>query len=83
VVDQVVQVMGALLVLAAFAAAQLDVLSPHSRIYLILNLVGSFTLSVLAWFDQQWGFLLLEAVWALVSAWGLFQVLRGRPPAAA
>ena len=34
----------------------------------------------LAWEERQWGFLLLETVWTLVSAWGLAQVLRGRTP---
>jgi hypothetical protein len=56
---------------------------PHSRIYLVLNLVGSVILAVLAAVEFQLGFLLLEAVWALVSAWGLAQVLRGRAPTAA
>ena len=49
----------------------------------MLNLVGSVVLAGLAWHERQWGFLLLEAVWAVVSAWGLFQVLRGNEPAAA
>jgi hypothetical protein len=48
----------------------------------VLNLVGSVILAVLAWHEEQLGFLLLEGVWALVSTWGLAQVLRGRPPAA-
>lgn len=81
--DQVIQVIGALLILAAYAAAQFGVLDQHSRSYLVLNLVGSAILAVLAWTEQQWGFLLLEAVWALLSAWGLAQVLRGRAPASA
>jgi len=81
--DQVVQVIGALLILAAFTAAQFDVMSPHSRLYLLLNAVGSAVLTVLALVERQWGFLLLEAVWAVVSVWGLFQVLRGRRPSAA
>jgi hypothetical protein len=80
-VDQVIQVIGAVLILAAFAAAQFDLLSPHSRLYLVLNLLGSATLAVLAWYGRQWGFLLLEAVWALVSGWGLLRVFRGRAPA--
>jgi hypothetical protein len=31
---------------------------------------------VLAWHERQWGFLLLEAVWALVAAGGLAARLR-------
>ena len=49
--------------------------------YLVLNLVGSAVLAVLAWHEEQWGFLLLEGAWALISLWGLIQVLRGQPPA--
>ena len=81
--DQIVQVIGALLILAAFTAAQFGRLHTSSRLYLVLNLVGSIVLTALAWHERQWGFLLLEAVWAVVSAWGLFQVLRGNEPAAA
>ena len=77
--DQVVQVIGALLILLAYAAAQFRILNQRSRTYLILNLVGSAILTVLAWQEDQWGFLLLESVWALVSLWGLIQLQRGKP----
>lgn len=75
--DQLVQIVGALLILAAFTAVQLDRMRPDSRVYLALNLVGSIILAVLAWLDSQWGFLLLEGVWAIVSAWGLWVALFG------
>ncbi len=80
-IDQVVQVIGALLILVAYAAAQFGALNQRSRVYLVLNLVGSAALTLLAWREEQWGFLLLEGVWALVSLWGLVRVQRGRPPA--
>jgi hypothetical protein len=73
---------GALLVLIAYAAALAGKLDQTSLIYLVMNLVGSATLAVLALIGSQWGFLLLEGVWALVSAWSLAQALRGRSPAA-
>ena len=70
-----------MLILAAYAAAQFGLVGQASRVYLALNLVGSAILAVLAWYAEQLGFLLLEGVWALISAWSLVQRLRGRQPA--
>ena len=78
--DQAVQVAGALLILAAFAAAQFGRLDQRSRAYLWLNLLGSAILAVLAYVESQWGFLLLETVWAAVSLWSLVEVSRGHQP---
>jgi hypothetical protein len=49
--DHVVQVVGALLILAAYAAAQFGASNQHSHTYLALNLVGSAVLAVLAWLE--------------------------------
>jgi len=73
--DQVVQVIGAALILVAYVAAQVERLDPRSRLYLGLNLIGSLILAVLAAAGSQWGFLLLESAWAIVSFWGLASVL--------
>jgi hypothetical protein len=75
-VDQVVQIIGAVLILTAYGAAQLERLDPQSRLYLGLNLVGSVILAVLALSSAQWGFVLLETVCAIVSAWGLVAATR-------
>ena len=75
---QVVQVIGALLILSGFVLAQFRLLDPRSLWYLVVNLVGSAILTVDAWRQDQWGFFLLELVWAIVSVWGLTQLVRGR-----
>jgi hypothetical protein len=79
---QLVQIGGSLLILAAFAASQAGRLPIDSQLYLALNFIGSAILAVLAWIDQQWGFLLLEFVWALVSLYSLLQLMRGGTPTA-
>ena len=73
---QVVQILGALAILVAFALAQLAVLGQRSWSFLGLNLAGSVVLAIAAYVEAQWGFLLLEGAWALVSAWGLLARVR-------
>jgi hypothetical protein len=68
---QVAQVVGALLILAAYGLAQFRVLAQHSYWYLWPNLVGAASLTVLAWHERQWGFLLLEGAWTAVTAWSI------------
>jgi hypothetical protein len=74
---QLAQVLGAVLILGAYAAAQFGVWDQRSRLYLLLNLVGAAVLTVLAWHEEQWGFLLLDGVWARVSLWGSAKAPQG------
>jgi hypothetical protein len=76
---ELIQIVGAILILVPFVAAQRGTMSAGSLAYLWLNLIGATTLAVLAAIGTDWGFLLLEAVWALVSAWSLIERGRGRP----
>jgi hypothetical protein len=75
--DQIVQVLGSVLILVAFVAAQRGRLSTDSRRYLVLNLVGATVLAVLAAHAHQLGFLLLESSWALVAGRSLVRAVRG------
>jgi hypothetical protein len=75
-VDQVIQVIGALMILVAYAAAQMGRWSTGSLLYLVLNEVGSIVLAVNAAMTENWGFLLLEGVWAIVTAWSLIRLFR-------
>ncbi|HJT99608.1 MAG TPA: hypothetical protein VJ966_00205 [Actinomycetes bacterium] len=74
----VLELAGAVCILAAFTLGQLRLLDQHSLVYLLLNLAGSAVLAVIALAGERWGFLLLEGVWAIVSAASLIGVLRGR-----
>lgn len=75
---QVVQVIGAILILVGYVLVQSNRWSPHSRANLAVNFLGSASLAVLALLGRQWGFLLLEGVWAVVSANGLRVSFRRR-----
>jgi hypothetical protein len=74
---QIIQVAGAILILTAFMLTQFKVIDGDSKLYLTLNLIGSAVLTWVALADLDWGFLLLEGVWAIVSAIGLIRVLSG------
>jgi predicted regulator of Ras-like GTPase activity (Roadblock/LC7/MglB family) len=74
---QIISLVGAILVLVAFAGQQLGRLAVEMRTYQILNLAGGFFLSVAAIASQQYGFILLEGTWTVASAYGLWK-LRAR-----
>jgi hypothetical protein len=76
-----VQILAALSVLAAFVLVQARVLTPQARLYLVLNTAGAAVLAVDAALHTQWGFLLLEGVWAAVSGWALVRASRRVRPA--
>ena len=80
--DQVVQMVGAVLILAGFILSQKSLLDANSYLYLLLNLAGAIILAVLAFQGQRWGFVLLEGVWALVALVGLILRLLGKAPTA-
>lgn len=79
--DQAVQLIGAVLILTAFMAAQQRRLATDSVTYLALNAVGAALLAVVAVLDGDIGFTLLEGTWTVVSTIGIVRCLRGRPVA--
>lgn len=76
---QLVSIAGALLILLPFAGSQLGRLSTQSLLYQLMNLAGASSLTAVAVIERQYGFILLEGVWSLMSVIGLANVLRNRP----
>lgn len=76
--DQLVQIAGALLVLLGYVLGQAGKLDSSSRSYLLINLVGSALLAAVALLDGQWGFLVLNGTWAIISCVNLVRVSLSR-----
>ena len=79
---QAVSIAGALLILVPFAGSQFGKLATASLAYQLMNLIGSAALTAVAVIESQYGFILLEGTWAVVSVAGLARVLssaHGKP----
>ena len=73
---QAVSIAGAILILLPFSASQFGKMATTSLAYQLMNLIGSAALTTVAVIESQYGFILLEGTWAVVSAAGLARVLR-------
>ncbi|HTR77874.1 MAG TPA: hypothetical protein VMH39_07175 [Gemmatimonadaceae bacterium] len=71
---QLIGLLGALLILIPFGASQLGRMRTTGLSYQLLNLVGSTILTAIAVTSRQYGFILLEGVWAIMSLVGLFRL---------
>jgi hypothetical protein len=73
---QVIQLAGAVLILAAYGAQQARKLISESVGYQSLNAAGGVLLCASAVAGRQYGFILLEGAWTVLSVWGLIRVMR-------
>ena len=67
----VLELIGAIVILVPFALLQIGRMTSHAPAYLWPNLIGSVVLTFVAFVEEQWGFVLVQVVWAVVAAWGL------------
>lgn len=80
---QFLSVVGALMVLSAYALIQSGIWRELDPGYLALNIVGSLLLGVVAIADQRMGFILLEFAWAALGVVGVVRAIRARKTAEA
>ncbi len=64
---QIVGLVGSVFILAAYFALQRGKLARESQLFNALNFVGSCLLTWTAVANRQYGFILLEGAWALLS----------------
>lgn len=70
-VYQVISVIGAVMILIAYAGNQRGWMGREDRVYNVLNFVGSGLLAWVAVADRRAGFIFLEGAWALLSIPGM------------
>lgn len=73
---QLISVAAALVVLFAYWMQQQGRWAAQNRWYLACNAVGTLILTVVAWVGTQWGFVLIEGIWAMLSFRSLLRVLQ-------
>lgn len=73
---QGISIVGAVLVLTAYTAHQLERMKSGTYLYQLLNLLGGILLVTAAVSTEQIGLILMEGAWAVVSAYGLVRLMR-------
>jgi hypothetical protein len=76
-IGQIVSLLGAAMILAAFAAQQARKLPSDGPVYLALNFAGSAVLTYFAIAAGSWGLIALEGSWAVISLVSLGKAVLG------
>ena len=70
---QTISLLGAALILVGYVGLQLGRFTREDRLFNALNFFGSALLTWVAMADWRIGFVLLEAIWALLSLPGMLR----------
>jgi len=73
---QAMSLFGAILQLVAYTLMQMGRLASTSYPYQLANVIGSFLMTIVAMLNHEYGFIMMEAVWFLTSAYGLIKLIR-------
>ena len=76
--SQAISLIGAALLLGAYAGNQTKKLSEDMVSYQVMNLIGATLLCLAAIGVRQLGLIAVEGAWALISVFGLIRVLRSK-----
>jgi hypothetical protein len=76
---QLVSILGAILILAAYAGHQGGWIGRDSISYHVVNTIGGMILCAVAIQATQIGFIILEGAWIAISLAAIFRVVRRSP----
>jgi hypothetical protein len=74
-VYQLISIAGAIMILGTYTAHQAKRLNHETVAYQVLNMLGGACLTIAAVAAAQYGFIMLEGTWTVVSAYGLWRVM--------
>lgn len=77
---QVLSFIAAMIILVAYVGHQSRRMDANGIAYNVMNAVGSGILTYVAFRPIQVGFVVLEGVWAIVSAYAIIRAVRHRRP---
>lgn len=75
---QIISFVAAMVILVAYVGHQTRRMDPNGVAYNVMNAVGSGVLTYVAFRPFQIGFVTLEGVWAIVSAYAIVRAVRYR-----
>jgi hypothetical protein len=75
---QIVSFAAAMIILVAYVGHQTRRMDANGIAYNVMNAVGSGVLTYIAFRPFQIGFVVLEAVWAIVSTYAIVRAVRQR-----
>ncbi len=76
VASDVIGSIGVILMLCAFTLNMIDKLDDDDILYILLNLFGGFLSCIASVMINYAPFMILEGVWTLVSAWGVYDYMK-------
>lgn len=78
--DQYVSLLGAFLILLAYGVQSLKPGALSPVVYQLLNALGAGALCFTAVLHLQYGFIVLEGTWVIISIFALIRIALGKEP---
>ena len=82
-IENIIGILGVLLILAAYALLNLGKLLPTNLVYLLLNASGSSCILISLMFSWNLSSVVMQIAWISISLIGVFRSLRSRKQAKA